>query len=327
MYKLLNGELSQHLDYLAQIRRIFLDGYGILVVRIVIFKISSFMLQNARLLLIFTNRPTIIGLCAGLEEPKQAPLSPDYVPGPKYPEYLASSDTEILDEEETFEEDEEEEHLASADSTDISPVVDHVPSAEETNPFETDMSAATPPPHAYRTTARMSIRAQAPISFPSEAEVARLLAIPTPPPSPLTPVARIRFRAASQLPSPTSPPTHHPLPLPTPSTSRRANIPKADIPPQKRLCLTAPTPRFEVEESLTAAAARQPGLGAAHTTDYGFVDMVDNTPRRHVPRKVGYGIINTWDELVDAIQEGASMTLEGVNARVTELAETHERDT
>ncbi|GKB47854.1 hypothetical protein Tco_0898607, partial [Tanacetum coccineum] len=360
-------------------------------------------------------RPTIIGLCAGLEEPKQAPLSPDYVPGPKYPEYLASSDTEILvedqphvvdasptslslgyiidsdleedledesedgptdypadrgdddddddssgddaddeDEEETFEEDEEEEHLASADSTDISPVVDHVPSAEETNPFETDMSTATPPPPAYRTTARMSIRSHAPISFPSEAEVARLLAIPTPPPSPLTPlklplpqipsppthtsptyteaplgfrVAGIRLRDASPLPSPTSPPTHHPLPLHALSTNRRANILEADIPPRKRLCLTAPTPRFEVGESLTAAAARQPGLGAAHTTDYGFVDMVDNTPRRHVPRKVGYGIINTWDELVDAIQEGASMTLEGVNARVTELAETHERDT
>ncbi|GJX02559.1 hypothetical protein Tco_0186472 [Tanacetum coccineum] len=31
----------------AQIRRIFLDGYGVLVFRIVIFKISSFKLQNA----------------------------------------------------------------------------------------------------------------------------------------------------------------------------------------------------------------------------------------------------------------------------------------
>ncbi|GKA67357.1 retrovirus-related pol polyprotein from transposon TNT 1-94 [Tanacetum coccineum] len=38
----------------ARIRRIFLDGYGVLVLRIVIFKISSFKLQNARLLLIFT---------------------------------------------------------------------------------------------------------------------------------------------------------------------------------------------------------------------------------------------------------------------------------
>ncbi|GJU32991.1 hypothetical protein Tco_1176580, partial [Tanacetum coccineum] len=38
----------------AQIRSIFLDGYDILVFRIEIFKISSFKLQNARLLLIFT---------------------------------------------------------------------------------------------------------------------------------------------------------------------------------------------------------------------------------------------------------------------------------
>ncbi|GJS94192.1 RNA-directed DNA polymerase, eukaryota, reverse transcriptase zinc-binding domain protein, partial [Tanacetum coccineum] len=35
----------------ARIRRIFLDGYGVLVFRIVIFKITSFNLQNARLLL------------------------------------------------------------------------------------------------------------------------------------------------------------------------------------------------------------------------------------------------------------------------------------
>ncbi|GKD60905.1 hypothetical protein Tco_1298414, partial [Tanacetum coccineum] len=55
--------------------------------------------------------------------------------------------------------------------------------------------------------------------------------------------------------------------------------------------------------------------------------MVDDAPRRHVPKEVGYGITDTWDELVDAIQEGAPTTLEGVNARVTELAETHERDT
>ncbi|GJW44739.1 hypothetical protein Tco_0073538 [Tanacetum coccineum] len=38
----------------ARIRRIFLNGYDVLVIRIVIFKISSFKLQNARLLLIFT---------------------------------------------------------------------------------------------------------------------------------------------------------------------------------------------------------------------------------------------------------------------------------
>ncbi|GKF45642.1 hypothetical protein Tco_0135444, partial [Tanacetum coccineum] len=41
-------------------------------------------------------RPTITGLRAGPKEPKQAPLSPDYVLGLEYPEYLAPSDIEIL---------------------------------------------------------------------------------------------------------------------------------------------------------------------------------------------------------------------------------------
>ncbi|GJT78244.1 hypothetical protein Tco_1044969, partial [Tanacetum coccineum] len=98
-------------------------------------------------------------------------------------------DADDEDEEEDKEE-EEEEHLASADSTAAaSPVVNPVPSAEETEPFETNESVSTPPPPlAYRTTARMSIRAQTPIPFPSEAEVDRILAIPTLPPSPLTPL-------------------------------------------------------------------------------------------------------------------------------------------
>ncbi|GJY03000.1 hypothetical protein Tco_0361152 [Tanacetum coccineum] len=98
-------------------------------------------------------------------------------------------DADDEDEEEASKEDEEEEHLAPADSTVISPAVDPVPSAEETEPFETDESATTPPPPAYRTTSRMFVRSQAPIPFPSEAEVDRLLALPTPPPSPLTPLS------------------------------------------------------------------------------------------------------------------------------------------
>nr|GFB24514.1 hypothetical protein [Tanacetum cinerariifolium] len=37
------------------------------------------------------------------------------------------------------------------------------------------------------------------------------------------------------------------------------DIPKADMPPRKRACLTTPAPIFEVEESTAAGAARQPG--------------------------------------------------------------------
>ncbi|GKG38184.1 hypothetical protein Tco_0457407, partial [Tanacetum coccineum] len=52
---------------------------------------------------------------------------------------------------------EEEEHLAFADSIVVAlPATDQAPSMEETKPFETDESAATPPPHpAYRMTARI----------------------------------------------------------------------------------------------------------------------------------------------------------------------------
>nr|GFA26360.1 hypothetical protein [Tanacetum cinerariifolium] len=52
---------------------------------------------------------------------------------------------------------EENDYLAPADSTDVAlPAVDHASSAMETGPFETDESATTPPPHlAYRVTARM----------------------------------------------------------------------------------------------------------------------------------------------------------------------------
>ncbi|GKF26753.1 hypothetical protein Tco_0082647, partial [Tanacetum coccineum] len=49
------------------------------------------------------------------------------------------------------------------------------------------------------------------------------------------------------------------IPLPAPSSSRRADIPKADTPPQKRLLITTPRPGCEIGESSTAAAARQPG--------------------------------------------------------------------
>nr|GEV85059.1 hypothetical protein [Tanacetum cinerariifolium] len=62
------------------------------------------------------------------------------------------------DEEKASKEDEEEEHLTLADSTaDASLVVDHVPFAKETEPFETDESAVTPPPPAaFRTTAMIA---------------------------------------------------------------------------------------------------------------------------------------------------------------------------
>nr|GEY88142.1 hypothetical protein [Tanacetum cinerariifolium] len=89
---------------------------------------------------------------------------------------------------EADEEEGEEEHPAPADSVVVAPTaVDQAPSAEETEPFETDKSAATPPPHpAYRITARISIPAPVPMPAWTDSEVVRLLAISSPPASPLS---------------------------------------------------------------------------------------------------------------------------------------------
>ncbi|GKF89482.1 hypothetical protein Tco_0263445, partial [Tanacetum coccineum] len=167
--------------------------------------------------------PTLPDYVPSPEEPEQAPEYPEYLapsdeevpienqpyavadsPIALSPGYIADSDPEEDSEdgpvdypadggdgdddessnndEEGEASEEEEEHLALTDSV-VAPVVDHVPSSEETEPFESDESAATPP--AYRITARMFIRPEAPMPFPSEEGVQRLLALPPPPPSPL----------------------------------------------------------------------------------------------------------------------------------------------
>ncbi|GJX07740.1 hypothetical protein Tco_0195672 [Tanacetum coccineum] len=109
---------------------------------------------------------------------------------------------------------EEEEHPAPAESTAVAlSAVNQALYVEETEPFETDESAATPPPHpAYRVTSRISIPTPVPTPVWSDAEVARLLAISTPPSSPLfpwsSPLPQIPFPPLPLilLPLPVSPP-------------------------------------------------------------------------------------------------------------------------
>ncbi|GKG49451.1 hypothetical protein Tco_0515903, partial [Tanacetum coccineum] len=80
-------------------------------------------------------------------------LSPSYVadfdpseedPEENLEEYPAEHPANRGDDDEEEEEDEEEEHLAPADSTTL-PAVDPIPSAEDTNAFETNESAPTTP--------------------------------------------------------------------------------------------------------------------------------------------------------------------------------------
>ncbi|GJX34652.1 hypothetical protein Tco_0246209 [Tanacetum coccineum] len=186
--------------------------------------------------------------------------------------------------------------MALTDSV-VAPVVDRVPSFEETEPFEIDESAATPP---------------------------------SPPPSPLSPWSS----PLPQIPSPPLPPPpsslhlppHVPISLPLPSAplpplpaslfipplvDRREDTPEAELPPRKRLCLTTLTSRYEVGESSTAA----PRPAGGHGIDYGFVGTLDAEARRQRAKTVSYGIRDTWVDPRETTEEVAPVTLEGVSTR------------
>ncbi|GKB01428.1 hypothetical protein Tco_0829472, partial [Tanacetum coccineum] len=220
------------------------------------------------------------------------------------------------DEDEEGDDDEEEEHLAPTDSS-VVPTVDSIPSAEDTEAFETDESAPTSPSPRSRMVG-IFVKLPPPMVASMEACIADYAAAPTPPsppPSPFTPLSSLLPQILSPpLPLP-SPPTHTsptyaeaplcyraagislraatPLPLPTPSlpllppaTGRREDVLEADVPPRKRLCLTAPTSMFEMGESLAAAATRRPGSFVARRADYGFVDTMDASIRAAEERSV-----------------------------------------
>ncbi|GJU59933.1 hypothetical protein Tco_1237699 [Tanacetum coccineum] len=55
--------------------------------------------------------------------------------------------------------------------------------------------------------------------------------------------------------------------------------------------------------------------------------MVDVPPRCSTSRELDYGITDTWDDLVGAIDEIVPTTREGVNQRVTDLATIVEEET
>nr|GEW36623.1 hypothetical protein [Tanacetum cinerariifolium] len=75
-------------------------------------------------------------------------------------------------------------------------------------------------------------------------------------------------------------------------------VKEVTLPPRKRLGITL-GPRYEVEESSSATAARPAG---GFRADYGFVATVDKEIMRDPEREVGYGITDSWDEIVETLQ-------------------------
>nr|GEY50037.1 hypothetical protein [Tanacetum cinerariifolium] len=150
--------------------------------------------------------------------------------------------------------------------------------------------------------------------------VASALPSSSPPPSPLTSLSSPLLQVYSPplpLPSPPLPLPAPSLPLLLPTADCREDVFEADVPPQKRLCLTAPTPRFKVGESSTTASARQPIMDVTHAINYGFVDTMNATPGRHMTREVGYKITNVWDDMIRDMEEIALTTLEKMTPKRT----------
>ncbi|GJY96397.1 hypothetical protein Tco_0513307 [Tanacetum coccineum] len=218
----------------------------------------------------------------GPEEPEQAPPSPIYIPfvlEPVYPEFLPVDD-EVFpaeeqplpaadspthqslgyipesDPEEDLEEDDEEDpeedpadYPADRGDDDDDAEDEHLAPAE---PASVAYSADQDPYIAYRVTARMSIRTQAPTPFLFEEVAGRLLALPTPPPLPLSPYSS----PLPQIPSPPLPIPPPPPIIPTyaegslgsrasgirqrdalPSSIHETGIPEMWLPLRKRLCV------------------------------------------------------------------------------------------
>nr|GFD12529.1 hypothetical protein [Tanacetum cinerariifolium] len=120
---------------------------------------------------------------------------------------------------------------------------------------------------------------------------------PLPPPFILSPTRLDAPSSGTPLLLPISAPTSSP-PLQLPSASPREDRPDVTLPPRKRLGI-ALGPGYEVGESSSAAAARPAGGLRA---DYGFVATIDREIMRDPEREVGYGITDSWDEIVETLQ-------------------------
>nr|GEV75089.1 hypothetical protein [Tanacetum cinerariifolium] len=286
----------------------------------------------------------------GPEHPP-SPIEIPYVPEPEYPEYLAPSDDEAhledqplpvdaspiaaspdyvvdSDPEEDLEDDQADYPADGGDGDDEPSDDDDDDDTDdedpEEEPFEDEEddkeeeqhlapvdSFAVPivdPTRLRR--ARKTVRLEPSMSASVEACIARHAALP----SPLLLVPSLPLPSPSLL---TTSPTDTGAPLGyraagikmralLSSTSRRSDTLEADMPPRKRACLTTPALGFKIRESSAAGAARQPG-------------PTESDLRRYRVEQAGYGITDTWDEIVDTLKKIALTTLEGVNERVTEL--------
>nr|GFB37145.1 hypothetical protein [Tanacetum cinerariifolium] len=210
-----------------------------------------------------------------------------------------------------------------------------------------ESAATPLPHPAYRMIARISIPALVPKPAWSDSEVVRLLAMSSPPSSPLSPwsspppqipfpplppilspplpvlspapplslirslgyraaMIRLRAEAASTSYSP-------PLPPPFILSPTRSDVPSSGTPLLLPISASTSSPplqlasasRMEDRPEVTLPPRKK--LAGGLRADYGFVATMDREIMRDPEREVGYGITDSWEEIVEALQ-GASVS-------------------
>nr|GEX57760.1 hypothetical protein [Tanacetum cinerariifolium] len=273
---------------------------------------------------------------AAMQEPP--PL--EFVLEPIYPEFMPPEDDVLPTEEQplpaavlstvdspgyiTDFDPEEEEEESSKDDADDEEEDEDEDEEEEKNPASTD---SIPSPPVHRTTTRISISAQAPISFLSEVKIERLLSLPTLLPSALTsyssplpqipsppllasPTYPLGYRAAMIRLRAESPSTSHPLLPPivllhtrasmammrvvAPSTciiSPRSNTPPSGRPPLLPIPLPTSSPPLLLSSTDPRECSSAPTAWptGGFRADYGFVGTLDAEIRRGPDREIELG--------------------------------------
>nr|GEU56913.1 hypothetical protein [Tanacetum cinerariifolium] len=232
------------------------------------------------------------------------PHDPDFVPEPMYPDYIPLEDEHILSTEEQplpavvsptaespeyvtesdpeedleeYEDDETEDGLVDypMDGEDDRDDDDDDSSRDDADDEDDDEEEDEEDEEEHYAPAD----SDAAISFPPEAEVEILLAMPTQSPSPLTSLSppstgECLARCTALDASPLPPPLHM-----LPPVDHRDDILETKMPPSKRLCLST------LGSSTLDAEARQKGIG-----------------------EVRYGIRDTWVDPTETVPEIAPMT-------------------
>ncbi|GKA20498.1 hypothetical protein Tco_0700487 [Tanacetum coccineum] len=238
------------------------------------------------------------------EQPLPAALlptadSPGYITK-SYPEEDSEEDDEdheedLADYPTDRDDDDDEEESSRDDVDDEEEDEDEDEEEDEEHPAQTNFVLSP----VHRVTARMSIRAQTPISLPSDIEILSPPLPVSPLPLPASPTYPLRYRAAMIRLRAESLSTSHLLLLPSPSvlphTKASSSVFEVTLPPQKRLYIALGL-RFEVGKSSSAPTAR-PTRG--FRADYGFVGTLDDEIRRDPEREDTDEIYGRLDDTQD----------------------------